>query len=101
MTWDDLEGWAGSRTVSRGRAYQHSGHVKDLKISADGDLLSSVIGTETYATMVSLVPGGEDTPLRSSCTCPVGISCKHAVATVAEYLKAIADSEPVPLAAKG
>ena len=100
LTWDDLEDWAGSGAVSRGRTYQRGGRVKDLRISADGDLLSTVVGNERYATTVSLAPGGRNTALESSCTCPVGISCKHAVATVADYLKALADGRHVPLAAE-
>ena len=38
LTWDDLEDWAGSRSVARGRTYQRGGRVKDLKISSDGEL---------------------------------------------------------------
>lgn len=100
LTWDDLEDWAGSRTVSRGRTYQRAGRVKELRISADGELLATVQGTERYATTVSLPPGSEPVSLESTCTCPVGISCKHAVATVAHYLQAIADGRTVPIASE-
>ncbi len=98
LTWTDLDTWAGSRAVSRGRTYQRGGRVKDLRISADGDLLATVVGGDRYATTVSLTPGRKGSSLESSCTCPVGISCKHAVATVAEYLQAVADGRAVPLA---
>ena len=100
LTWDDLETWAGSGAVSRGRSYQRSGHVKKLGISAKGDLLATVVGTERYATKVSLDPGGKAMSLESFCTCPVGFRCKHAVATVAEYIQAVADGRTVPLAAE-
>jgi uncharacterized Zn finger protein len=100
LTWDDLENWAGSRAVSRGRTYQRGGHVSDLKISADGDLLATVVGGDRYATTVSLKSGTKGRSLDSACTCPVGISCKHAVATVAQYLQAIADGKQVPLASE-
>ena len=33
-------------------------------------------------------------------TCPVGDSCKHAIAVIAEYLKAIGDDRKVPIAAE-
>jgi uncharacterized Zn finger protein len=36
LSWDDLTEWAGSRSVSRGRAYQSQGRVGDLAISEDG-----------------------------------------------------------------
>jgi len=100
LTWDDLERWAGAGAVSRGRTYQRGGRVKNLKISDDGDLLATVAGTERYATTVSLGFNRDKPTLESSCTCFVGISCKHAVATVAEYLEALAESREVPAAAE-
>ena len=96
LTWADLEEWAGSRSVERGRSYQRGGRVKDLKVAGDGALLATVVGTERYATTVALTTGGKKAKPDSSCTCPVGISCKHAVAAVAEYLQAVADGRGVP-----
>ena len=51
-----------------------------------------------YQVVVYLESKGKKPDLRSCCTCPVGISCKHAVATVAEYLEAIAEGLPVSIA---
>ena len=99
LTWDDLETWAGGTTVTRGRTYQHDGRVRDLKVAADGELLATVVGGEDYATTVNLGPGRGHAALGSSCTCPVGFRCKHAVAIIAEYLQAIADGRDVPPAA--
>ncbi|HKZ85947.1 MAG TPA: hypothetical protein VJ793_20120 [Anaerolineae bacterium] len=31
LTWDDLEDWAGASVVSRGRSYQRSHRVQDLR----------------------------------------------------------------------
>jgi uncharacterized Zn finger protein len=98
LTWDDLTDWAGARSVERGRSYQRGGRVKKLAISDDGRLLATVAGTERYATTVSFEPARGQKALASSCTCPVGINCKHAVATVAEYLHALAEGRDVPLA---
>ena len=98
LTWDDLERWAGSGSVSRGRTYQRGGRVKDLKISGDGDLLATVVGGDRYTTTVTLGFGRKEPSLESACTCPVGISCKHAVAAVAEYLQAVADGRTIPVA---
>ena len=100
LTWDDLERWAGDRSVSRGRTYQRGGRVKDLKISVDGDLLATVVGGERYATTVAMTTGRKGPALGSTCTCPVGVSCKHAVATVADYLQAVADGRTIPIAAE-
>jgi uncharacterized Zn finger protein len=99
LTWDDLEGWAGARSVERGRSYQRGGRVKDLRVAEDGAaLLATVLGGNRYATTVALGPGRGPKALEGSCTCPVGYNCKHAVATVAEYLQAIADGRAVPVA---
>ncbi len=98
LTWDDLERWTGSRSVQRGRTYQRGGRVKDLRLSPEGALLATVIGTERYATTVSLRAGAKHPAFESACTCPIGGSCKHAVAVVAQYLEAVAKSQPVPAA---
>lgn len=99
LTWDDLEQWAGGRSVERGRTYQRGGRVKDLKVSEAGVLLATVIGSDRYATTVALGPGRKRPSLESVCTCPLGISgCKHAVAVVADYLQALADDREVPVA---
>ncbi len=101
LTWDELELWAGIRSVARGRTYQRGGRVKNLRISRDGELLATVVGGDRYVTTVALVSERKQRQsLRSSCTCPVGIHCKHAVAVVADYLQAIAEGRNVPLASE-
>src|SRR5579885_613160 len=96
LTWDDLEGWAGSRSVQRGRSYQRSGHVRQLAQTEDGSLLAWVQGTERYAARVNLPESGKD--MESRCTCPVGFRCKHAVAVVLDYLDALKEGREVPTA---
>lgn len=101
LTWDDLEAWAGGRSVERGRTYQRGGRVRDLKVTPDGRLLATVNGTMPYATTVSLGPAKKGKPPApdSECSCPVGASgCKHAVAVVAEYLQAVAEERELPAA---
>jgi uncharacterized Zn finger protein len=101
LTWDDLEEWAGPRSLTRGRSYQRSGHVRDLACSADDVLLAWVQGTERYATQVELIAEGAERVRPSSrCTCPLGIDgCKHGVAVVLAYLEALKQDEEVPQAA--
>jgi uncharacterized Zn finger protein len=94
LTWDDLEAWAGSRIVGRGRNYQRSGFVRGLARTSDGGLLAWVEGTETYATRVDII---ED-ELISDCTCPYWDDCKHAVAVVLEYLDHLEKGRRVPKA---
>src|SRR5258706_13928303 len=100
LTWDQLDKWAGGRSVSRGQAYQREGPVRDLSLADDGRLLATVHGSERYITSAWLVPGrGKRKHLESVCTCPVGASgCKHAVAMVADFLAAIADKRQTPAA---
>lgn len=96
LTWDDLEEWAGSRSVERGRSYQRGERVKKLAVTDAGELLATVRGSyePNYTTTVSLKPGKAKS-LASNCTCPVGLNCKHAVAVIAEYLDAVAKGRAV------
>jgi uncharacterized Zn finger protein len=97
LTWDHLAGWAGSRAVDRGRSYQRSGHVQDLAMSAEGRLLATVTGRSRYSVTVCLVlKKGRSPIIESVCTCPMMLSCKHAVATVAAYLDMLGQHKPVP-----
>ncbi|MFO0950589.1 MAG: SWIM zinc finger family protein [Isosphaeraceae bacterium] len=101
LTWDDLDAWAGARSVERGRDYQRRGRVRDLSVAADGALLATVNGTMPYATTVALGPAkrGKQPSLESACSCPVGaFNCKHAVAVVAEYLQTLVDGRELPAA---
>lgn len=94
LTWDDLELWASSKIVSRGRNYQRNGHVKDIALTSDNSLIAWVQGTQKYVTLVSLT---EDAVLEAVCTCPYWAVCKHAVAVVLEYLKLLEGSHSVPI----
>ena len=100
LTWDDLDNWAGSRSVSRGQAYQRQGRVQALALAEDGRLLATVVGSERYVTSAWLVPGqGKSKQVESVCSCPVGASgCKHAVAVIADFLAALAEKRAVPAA---
>ena len=83
LTWDDLEEWAGSRIVARGRSYQRRGAIRDLQRDEEGALVAWVTGSRLYAARVS-IEGSKD--LICECTCPYWTTCKHAVAVVVEYL---------------
>jgi uncharacterized Zn finger protein len=84
LTWSDLEEWAGSRIVGRGRSYQQQGRVSGLSLTQDAALLAWVDGTTRYATKVII---GERGLPESICSCPYEIDCKHGVAVVLEYLR--------------
>ena len=84
LTWDDLEEWADSRIVARGRSYQRKGAVRELQRDEEGALVAWVAGSRLYATRVS-IEGDKD--ITGKCTCPYWTTCKHAVAVVVEYLE--------------
>jgi len=92
LTWFDLELWAGSKILSRGKSYQRAGYVKELGITKAGELIAWVEGTSLYATRVGI----NGKKLFSSCTCPYEFTCKHAVAVVLEYLKALKEGNSLP-----
>jgi uncharacterized Zn finger protein len=92
LTWDDLQQWAGSRILSRGQSYQRSHRVQELAQTQSGELVAWVQGERRYATQVDF-KGGE---LISTCTCPYGSTCKHAVAVVLEYLDLLKKKMGVP-----
>lgn len=94
LTWADLEDWAGARAVSRGSSYQRRGRVHDLNVSTEGELVAWVVGGSRYATRVRWKGGGTgSSKLESSCSCPVGWQCKHAVAAVVALLDALENEE--------
>jgi len=95
MTWSDIESWAGGKIVNRGKSLHYSGAVKSLALAESGELIAEVQGTHLYVTKVSMNEGN----LASVCTCPFGVSCKHAVAALLAYLQRIKKKEEVETAA--
>jgi uncharacterized Zn finger protein len=98
LTWDDVEAWAGSTIVSRGKSYQRSNRVQKLARTANGGILAWVQGTSRYVTHVEIAKK----KLTASCTCPYayGDTCKHAVAVVLSYLEGLKNQKEIPTAAE-
>ncbi|MGN6544094.1 MAG: SWIM zinc finger family protein [Aureliella sp.] len=98
LTWDDLESWVGSRSLSRGKAYQKEGRVRELGLCDDGSVLATVMGTERYVTRVAMeeTKRNRSPRLSSQCSCPVAVDCKHAVAVVIDLIKLLLDGVPIP-----
>ncbi len=94
LTNRELDEVCGTVTVARGLAYAKQGRVVELELSDDGtDATGWVSGSngQTYTTAVSLTPVATPSAGRlelrrwaSTCSCPVGGDCKHAVAVAAE-----------------
>jgi len=80
LTASNLRAIAGY-AFPRGEAYFRAGKVETVTVLGDG-IEGVVIGSERYEVRVSIANGR----LVSSCTCPVGVTCKHAVALVLAFL---------------
>ena len=81
---DELALRFGAETVRRGRAYEAEGRVIQLH-DRSGSALASVRGSgrRVYQTLVvARSDGAGHVILTTSCTCPLGGGCKHAVAVV-------------------
>lgn len=98
LTWNDLSEWTDSRSLERGRSYQRQGAVSNLNLLPDGGLLANVMGTHQYATRISVAGGRGDLSkrLESVCSCPVGHRCKHGVAVILAFLRAVECGTHVP-----
>jgi uncharacterized Zn finger protein len=92
LSWDDLQEWAGNKILSRGQSYQRNHRVQELAQAKSGELIAWVQGEKRYATQVDSKRG----ELISTCTCPYGGTCKHAVAVVLEYLDFLKKNAEVP-----
>ena len=90
LTWDALAKWADPRSVARGKGYQSQ--VEDVVEIPDGSIVARVHGRDDYLTKISLKPNGS---LESTCTCPVGYRCKHAVALVLVAAKLLKDGTDI------
>ncbi|HEX3824499.1 MAG TPA: DEAD/DEAH box helicase [Mycobacteriales bacterium] len=85
----------GDSTFSRGRAYADDGAVRRFQwLANDRQLFGDVVGSNPapYTAWVRLgrADNGRLTSFQGTCTCPVHVDCKHAVAV---FLAALADAE--------
>lgn len=97
LTWSDLEGWFGSRTIKKGEDYFNKGRVTNLRCTPGG-ILACVAGKEKYITLVDVDGRGKQKEIISDCTCPVGVDCKHAVAAILAFSHAVKEKLEIPMA---
>ena len=77
----ELRSVAGPTTVSRGLAYAAQRRVGKLAISGPWSVRGTVRGTgRTYSTEVELYLSRGRLTWTGTCSCPVGVDCKHCVA---------------------
>jgi Uncharacterized conserved protein len=94
LSLEGLVAWAGEAVFKRGTAYHKDGRVRNAALTPKGGLLATVDGTRKYATVLCQETDGK---LASSCTCPYGARCKHAVALACVALDLLAKEKPFPL----
>lgn len=94
-TWSDLEEYFGAKTLTRGKGYQSSGRVNEVVRVEPDCILGRVSGSRTYAVRVELDRPEDGWIPVTDCTCPVGMSCKHAVALILEYIARMRDSRSI------
>ena len=74
-----------ARTFARGVAYARSGAVRsrtwsDDESTVEGEVQGSWVEPYRASSVVTRTPTGTLRSWRGTCTCPVGVNCKHAVA---------------------
>ncbi|MDO5066990.1 MAG: DEAD/DEAH box helicase [Propionibacteriaceae bacterium] len=81
----------GVPALLRGRTHADAGHVRSSEFDEHGELTARVgaLGSRTYTTRVRHDQYG----LTSTCTCPIGTNCKHAVAALLVAKKTRARNE--------
>jgi len=72
-----LRAAADALTFARGQDYWRQGRVLEMAVLGD-HVLATVRGTRHYKVSVTVRRGR----VESSCTCPIGVGCKHAIAVL-------------------
>jgi superfamily II DNA or RNA helicase len=81
---ESLRKLVGDATFERGSAYARHGAVIEWSSELDGSLSGAIVGSrqQPYRAFVTFSPSASRTgrQFEGTCTCPVGLNCKHAVA---------------------
>ncbi|MEV8223139.1 DEAD/DEAH box helicase [Dietzia maris] len=102
----DVESFVGSAALGRARGYANATRIRDVAYDAATHRLTANIkgsgaagSGRWYSTAVHLtVPAadGSSRPLRSMCSCPVGLNCKHAAALMLFVSEQASQDESIP-----
>ncbi|WP_461167641.1 SNF2-related protein [Tsukamurella serpentis] len=86
FTPESLTGFFGGPTVRRAGEYVGTGLIGDLEWDDEKRQVTGVVaGTREYDAQVWIEPGARGwRPVRSLCTCPVALNCKHGAALLLE-----------------
>ena len=80
------------QTITRGFDYESDGHVKKLSVFENGRKIYATVqgsGKSDYNVAVYIEPNDdpEAYKINSTCSCPVGTHCKHAVAALVQAVE--------------
>ncbi|WP_106849650.1 DEAD/DEAH box helicase [Blastococcus sp. Marseille-P5729] len=92
----DLVTVFGPAAVQRGAAYQRSGAVSGLR-SVEHELQATVTGTKRYQSWAWLEDDNDPSSVCGTCSCPVGVDCKHVVAALLEARHRLTSGTPRPV----
>ncbi|TCJ78902.1 UNVERIFIED_ORG: helicase-like protein [Dietzia maris] len=102
----DVESFVGSAALGRARGYANATRIRDVAYdAATHRLTANVKGSGAagsgrwYSTAVHLTApaaDGSTRPLRSMCSCPVGLNCKHAAALMLFVSAQASQDESIP-----
>lgn len=90
------------RSLRKGARYAAQGRVLNTSVTIRGDALEihgRVEGSERepYSVIVRVRPGKNRPTTAGTCTCPVGLNCKHVVAVIAAAAQQTPEDEAQPL----
>ncbi|MRJ77043.1 helicase SNF2 [Aeromicrobium sp. SMF47] len=105
LTESELRRAFDAGALSRGKPYARAGRVTVREIEADGRVARGEVrgsGAEAYSTTVRLSEAPAGVRISASCSCPVMIDCKHAVALILAVRGSIepadaVEEEPEPI----
>lgn len=72
-----------SGSIRRGIAYYNKGKVRDIIWESNTTFSAEVFGSYIYFQKIVIYPNNS---MEGTCTCPVGVNCKHVVAAIYGYV---------------
>jgi hypothetical protein len=99
FTSADLIDFFGRHTFSKGLDYARQHRVLDIRVRNEANPLelgSQVQGSGriTYTVHVAVAGRGKRLFFENDCSCPVGVDCKHVLATLIEFLRQSQQASP-------
>jgi superfamily II DNA or RNA helicase len=88
VTDDDIRQVVSRNAFDAGMAYQLDGRVQEIRVSPDGGTIQALVrgsGRWPYRQSIRLSRVRNGLTIIGTCTCPVGLNCKHVAAALFAY----------------